>query len=129
MIHLILILRGQECDENSDKKAAVMKSLVLFAIVAILFGAVSLDSGYAIWADEGPSRAARLFVLRSFRPAAGTLAWVALSFRTDPEMRLMASLGGSRHPHGYCPWWWIFFTSADPQHFDAAFGPGWCCFT
>ena len=71
-----------------------MKPLLLFIVGALLFGAVSLGLGYLVWEDAALIQGGVAFGL-AFVPAAATLAWVIWSYRTVPDMRLIASLGGS----------------------------------
>jgi hypothetical protein len=71
-----------------------MNRLLLFIVGALLFGAVSLGAGYLAWEDDALVQGGTAFGL-AFLPAAGTLAWVMHSYRTAPETRLLANLGGS----------------------------------
>jgi hypothetical protein len=71
-----------------------MKSLVVFVVGAVGFGALALGIGYALGGDEALLQGGVAFAL-TFVPAAATLAWVLVSYRTTPEMQLMACLGGS----------------------------------
>lgn len=71
-----------------------MKRLLLFIVGALLFGAVALGLGYSVWGEDSLLQGGAAFGL-AFVPAAGTMAWVIHSYRAVPEMRLLASLGGS----------------------------------
>jgi len=71
-----------------------MKRLLLFIVGALLFGAVSLGLGYLFGQEDALLQGGAAFGL-AFVPAAATLAWVIYTYQAAPEMRLMASLGGS----------------------------------
>ena len=71
-----------------------MIRLLLFIVGALLFGAATLGVGYLVWGEGTLMQGSVAFAL-AFVPAAGTLAWVLWSYRHEPEMRLMAGLGGS----------------------------------
>ena len=71
-----------------------MKRLLLFVGGALLFGAVALGMGYLVWENDALVQGGTAFAL-AFIPAATTLAWVIYSYRATPDMRLLASLGGS----------------------------------
>ena len=71
-----------------------MKSLVLFLLGALLFGAVALGIGYAVAGDDSLLQGGIAFLL-TFVPAALTLAWVVFSGRAEPNQQLLASLAGS----------------------------------
>jgi hypothetical protein len=71
-----------------------MIRLLLFIVGALLFGAAALGVGYILWGEDALVQGGAAFGL-AFVPAAGTLAWVLWSYRREPELRLMASLGGS----------------------------------
>lgn len=71
-----------------------MKPFLLFIGGALLFGAVTLGAGYLIWENDALVQGGTAFAL-AFVPAAGTLAWVIYSYRASPDLRLLASLGGS----------------------------------
>jgi hypothetical protein len=71
-----------------------MIRLLLFIVGALLFGAAALGVGYSVWGESALVQGGVAFAL-AFVPAAGTLAWVVWSYRHEPEMRLMAGLGGS----------------------------------
>jgi hypothetical protein len=99
-----------------------MKSLVLFIFGASLFGAFSLGIGY--WAAERETivQGSVAFAL-TFVPAAATLAWVVLSYRSAPEMRLLASLGGSGVRLAVALGGGLFLMNTKPQLSDTPF---WC---
>ena len=60
----------------------------------------------------------------AFVPAAGTLAWVLFTYRTTPQLQLMASLGGSGLRMAIALGGAMFLTNAQPQYFDTLFW-GW----
>jgi hypothetical protein len=100
-----------------------MKSLVLFITGAILFGALSLAAGYALWDVEALVQGGAAFAL-AFVPAAGTLAWVLYTYRTTPQLQLMASLGGSGLRMAIALGGGLLLTSEQPQMFHSPFW-GW----
>ena len=71
-----------------------MKTFVLFFSGALIFGVVTLALGYILGDSEILLQGLVAFAL-AFVPSATTLAWVLRSFRTTPDMQLIASLGGS----------------------------------
>ncbi|MSU77850.1 MAG: hypothetical protein EXS16_07110 [Gemmataceae bacterium] len=71
-----------------------MKCVGLFVGGSLLFGAVAIGIGVAIGGTGILLEAGIAFAL-AFVPAAVTLAWVVVSYRSTPEMQLTASLGGS----------------------------------
>ncbi len=97
-----------------------MKSLLLFMLGSLLFGATALGLGYWIWADDALIQGGTAFSL-AFVPAAATLAWIVFSYRADPDMRLMASLGGSGIRMAIALGGGYFLTTAHAQLFDNAF--------
>lgn len=97
-----------------------MKSLVLFVVGSIFFGAVALGVGYWIWAEDALIQGGAAFGL-AFVPAVGTLTWVVVAYRSVPDMRLLASLGGTGIRMGVSLGGGWFLTSSQPQLFDVAF--------
>ena len=97
-----------------------MKSLVLFVVGALVFGAVTLGIGYWLGAIDVLLQGAAAFAL-AFVPAAGTLAWVILSYRSAPDMRLLASLGATGFRMAIALGGGWFLTSSQPQIFDMTF--------
>ncbi len=97
-----------------------MRSLVLFVVGSSLFGAVSLGIGYWIWADDALVQGGTAFGL-AFVPAASTLAWVVFSYRTAPDMKLLASLGATGFRMAIALGGGYFLTISQPLLFDGAF--------
>ena len=97
-----------------------MKSLVLFLVGASLFGAAAIGIGYAIWGEDSLLQSGIAFGL-AFVPAAATLAWVTFSYRTTPDLKLMASLGGSGIRMAIALGGGYFLTSSQPDAFTMAF--------
>jgi hypothetical protein len=71
-----------------------MRSLILFLIGSIVLGAGAIGIGYLASGTESLLQSGVAFGL-TFAPAVLTLAWVVVSYRSDPNMMLLASLGGS----------------------------------
>jgi hypothetical protein len=71
-----------------------MRSLVPFLIFGVTFGAVALGFGFLVWGGDALIQGGTAFGL-TFIPAVATLAWAVFSYRTSPEMQLMATMGGS----------------------------------
>lgn len=99
-----------------------MKSLILFVVGGLLFGAISLGIGYWSAGQETLIQGGTAFGL-TFIPAAGTLAWVLYSYRSHPEMQLLASLGSSGVRMAIALGGGLFLTQAQPQNFGVPF---WC---
>jgi hypothetical protein len=99
-----------------------MKTLLLFGAGALLFGAAALGLGFCCWGEEMLLQGAAAFGI-TLAPAALTLAWVLYSFRTTPDMRLLASLGGSGFRMAIALGGGYFLTSAQPDTFGKPF---WC---
>ena len=94
-----------------------MKSLVVFVAGALIFGAGALAIGYAIGEDDALVQGGAAFGL-TFVPAAGTLAWVVFSYRTTPQLQLMASLGGSGLRMAVALGGALLLTTNHPARFD-----------
>jgi len=71
-----------------------MKPTLLFIAGALALGAATLGAGYGLWGEKALIEGAGAFAL-TFVPAAIALGWVMHAGRKEPEMRLMAWLGGS----------------------------------
>ena len=97
-----------------------MKSLALFVTGAALFAASALGIGYWLGGDDALLQGAVAFGL-AFVPAAGTLAWVTYSYRSTPDMKLLASLGGSGFRMAIALGGGWFLTNSQPQTFDMTF--------
>ena len=97
-----------------------MKSLVLFLLGALLFGAATLGIGYAIAGDDSLLQGGVAFAL-TFVPAALTLAWVVLSGRAEPNQQLLASLAGAGIRMAVVLGGGIWLTRSMSQLFDDAF--------
>lgn len=97
-----------------------MKILALFSAGSLLFGAAALGGGCVAIGPEillpaGPALGLTLL------PAAITLAWVVISYRSDPSMMLLASLGASGFRMAIALGGGFYLTSAHPQTFDTTF--------
>jgi hypothetical protein len=99
-----------------------MKSFLLFVAGALLFGALALGLGYAVWPEDVLIQGSTAFGL-AFVPAALTLAWVLYAYRTAPDMRLLAGLGGSGFRMAIGLGGGFFLTSVQPEAFGKPF---WC---
>ena len=97
-----------------------MKSLVLFRVGASLFGAAAIGIGYAIWGENSLLQSGTAFGL-AFVPAAATLAWVTFSYRSTPDLKLMAALGGSGIRMAIALGGGYFLTNSQPDAFTMAF--------
>lgn len=97
-----------------------MKTLLLFVVGGVIFGAISLGIGYVINEETALVQGGAAFGL-TFVPAAATLAWVLYSYRTSPEMQLMASLGGSGVRMAIALGGGFLLTEAQPQAFNSSF--------
>ena len=97
-----------------------MKTLVLFVAGALMLGSVSLGIGYLVEQEDALIQGGAAFAL-AFVPAAVTLGWVIYSYRTVPEMQLLASLGGSGVRMAIALGGGILLTRSRPQNFDLAF--------
>jgi len=97
-----------------------MKTLGLFISGALAFAAVTLGFGFSIWNQEVLVQGGAAFAL-AFVPAAITLAWVVFSYRSAPEMQLLASLGGSGVRMAVSLGGGLLLTNAQPQVFDTPF--------
>ena len=97
-----------------------MKSLALFVCGALVLGAASLGIGYAWWETDALIQGGAAFGL-AFVPAAGTLAWVLYTYRTTPQLQLMASLGGSGFRMMIALGGGLLLTNTEPQTFDLTF--------
>jgi hypothetical protein len=71
-----------------------MSTFLLFVAGGLGFGAISLGLGWRLGGQEAFVHGVAAFGL-SFVPAVMALAWVQYSFRSSPDMQLVASLGSS----------------------------------
>ena len=99
-----------------------MKCLLLFVCGGLLFGAVALGIGYWLGDQDAFVQGGVAFAL-TLVPASATLAWVVFSHRSAPEMRLVASLGGSGVRMVIALGGGFLLTTMQPQSFDTPF---WC---
>jgi hypothetical protein len=97
-----------------------MKTLLQFVAGALLFGAMALGIGYAVWPEDVLLQGVVAFGL-AFVPAALTVAWVVYSFRAAPDMQLIAALGGSGIRMMIALGGGFLLTSARPQLFEQPF--------
>lgn len=99
-----------------------MKSLLLFVSGGLLFGAMALGIGYWLGDQETLMQGGVALAL-TLVPAAVTLAWVVFSYRSAPQLQLLASLGGSGVRMAIALGGGYFLTNTQPQFFDTPF---WC---
>jgi hypothetical protein len=99
-----------------------MKSLLLFVCGGLLFGAIALGVGYWLGSQDTLVQGGVAFVL-TLVPATVTLAWVVFSYRSAPQMQLLASLGGSGVRMAIALGGGFLLTTMQPQSFDTPF---WC---
>jgi hypothetical protein len=99
-----------------------MKCLLHFICGGLIFGATALGIGYWLGNQDTLVQGGVAFAL-TLVPAAVTLAWVVFSYRSAPEMRLLASLGGSGVRLAAALGGGYFLTTTQPQSFDTPF---WC---
>ncbi len=97
-----------------------MKPFLQFMGGAILYGAVSLTVGYAMQAENIALQGCVPYAL-AMVPASLTMAWVCRSNHTAPDMRLLASLGGSGIRMGVALGGGYLLTTTYPDRFDATF--------
>jgi hypothetical protein len=97
-----------------------MKCFLLFIAGGLLFGASALGIGYLLWPDDTLVQGGTAFGL-TFFPAAMTLAWVLRSFRSSPEMQLLASLGSSMVRMAVALGGGFMLTSAQAETFTVSF--------
>jgi hypothetical protein len=97
-----------------------MKKLVVFVLGSLAFGAISLATGCAIWDVDVLIQGGAAFAL-AFIPGVLTFAWVVFSYRSAPEMQLLASLGGTGVRMAIALGGGYLLTAAQPQRFDMPF--------
>lgn len=97
-----------------------MRTWLLFFGGGLVFGAVSLGLGYWFEAPHAFVQGGTAFGL-SFVPAAAALAWVLHSYRSSPEMQLLASLGSSGLRMAIALGGGFFLTQVQPQNFAEPF--------
>ncbi len=97
-----------------------MKSLVFFVCGALLFGSVTLGLGYWLCEQDTVLQGGAAFGL-AFVPAAITLGWVIFSYRSTPDMQLMASLGSSGLRMAVALGGGLLLTNVLPETFDTPF--------
>ena len=97
-----------------------MKSIALCITGAGLFAIPALGLAYFFGGDEALLQGSVAFAL-AFVPAAATLAWVTYSYRSTPDMMLLASLGGSGFRMAIALGGGWFLTTSQPQNFDMTF--------
>src|SRR6478752_5239940 len=76
---------------RTQRQNAAMKSFLLFAVVGLVFGGIALGLGFFLWSEVALVQGAAAFGL-TFVPAVLTLAWALYSYRSTPELQLMASM-------------------------------------
>ena len=96
-----------------------MKTLLLFVLGGLLFGLAALGVGYAVWQEIALVQGGTAFGL-TFVPAALTLGWALYSYRSSPEMQLMACMGGSGVRMAIALGGAYFLTQAQPDIFSSA---------
>jgi hypothetical protein len=97
-----------------------MKSLVLFVTGSLIFAAAAFGIGNLVGGAETLVQGGAAFAL-TFVPAAITLAWVVISYRSDPSMMLLASLGASGIRMAVALGGAFFLTQAYPDEFATPF--------
>src|SRR5262245_56766359 len=97
-------------------RAAAMKTLLVFAIGGLVFGGASLGLGWWLGDQQTVVQGCAAFGL-SFVPAVATLAWVLFSFRSSPDMQLLASLGSSGFRMVIALGGALYLTQTQPQTF------------
>ena len=97
-----------------------MKCLILFIGGSLLFGGAALGIGFITSGAESLLQGATAFCL-TFVPAAVTLGWVLWSYRADPGMMLLASLGASGFRMAIALGGGFYLTQAFPHDFDTPF--------
>lgn len=97
-----------------------MKSLIVFILGGLAFGGASLGIGYASFGEETLLQGGTAFGL-AFVPSMITLAWVLFTYRSSPEMQLVAGLGGMGIRMAIALGGGMFLTQARPDDFREAF--------
>jgi len=100
-----------------------MKSTLVFVVGGLVFGLVALGIGYAAAGEEMLIEGSTAFGL-AFVPATVAFVWVLFSFRSVPEMQLLATLGSSGLRMIIALGGGFFLTQAHPQTFGVPFW-GW----
>ena len=90
---------------------------------ALPFAAAALTVGYLGWGEAALLQGGAAFGL-AFLPAVATLAWVLHSYRADPNMKLLACLGGSGLRMAAALGGGVVLTKSRPDEFTMAFW-GW----
>jgi hypothetical protein len=96
-----------------------MKSLIVFVVGGLLFGASALGLGYCVVGEEAFLPGGVGFAL-TFVPAAVALAWVLFTYQATPEMQLLACLGSSGVRMAIGLGGGLLLTSVRPQEFNPA---------
>jgi hypothetical protein len=96
-----------------------MKCLLLFVLGGLLFGLAALGLGFMFWQESALIQGGTAFGL-TFIPVALTLAWALHSYRSSPEMQLLACLGGSGVRMAIALGGAYFLTQAQPEIFSSA---------
>ena len=97
-----------------------MKTMAAFLVGGLAVGGSGAAVGYAWGGADAVLPAAAGFAL-AFLPAAVTLAWVTWTYRSTPEMQLLASLGGSGVRMAVALTGGYFLTSGDLPVFEMSF--------
>jgi hypothetical protein len=93
-----------------------MRILLVFAISGLVFGGASLALGWWLCEQQTVLQGCAAFGL-SFVPAMATLAWVLFSYRSSPDMQLLASLGSSGLRMVIALGGALYLTQTQPQAF------------
>lgn len=91
-----------------------MKTVILFLVGGLLLGASALGIGSVVCEHDVWLLGGTAFAL-TFLPAAATLAWVTLSYRSSPDLQLLASLGGNGVRMVVAAGGGFVFTRSQPQ--------------
>lgn len=97
-----------------------MRILAIFAVGSLLFGAAALAIGFACWDEDALIQGGAAFAM-AFVPALLTMGLVMSSYRSAPEMRLMAGLGSSGVRMGIAVGGAFALATALPDRFGTAF--------
>jgi hypothetical protein len=110
----------QPAPESRPSNPASMKNLLVFTVGGLALGGIALGIGYWAWGEDALTQGGTAFGL-AFVPATLTLAWVLYSYRSTPEMQLLASLGSSGMRMAIALGGGFLLTNAQPETFSTPF--------
>jgi hypothetical protein len=93
---------------------------MVFVAGGLIFGVAALGIGYLTAEDDALIQGGAAFGL-TFVPAVATFAWMVFTYRSSPEMQLLASLGGSGVRMAIALGGGFFLTNAKPEDFRTPF--------